>query len=108
MYFGHCTTGSLDRAISGSCGARITKQVFQDFCERAKSEQVDLTSCNSELLKQSKSNYQLKSKGILYRYRGHTVNIYRVKLPKGEIFFTYVSDNDDPLECQKKKRFAQR
>ena len=54
VYFGHCTTGSLDRAVSGSCGARISKDVFLDFCRQAKEQNVDLTSCNSKLLDQSK------------------------------------------------------
>ncbi len=55
IYFGHCTTGSLDRAISGSCGARISKDVFLDFCRQAKEQNVDLPSCDSELLDNSKS-----------------------------------------------------
>ncbi|XP_028405012.1 uncharacterized protein LOC114527525 [Dendronephthya gigantea] len=57
VYFGHCTSGSLDRAISGSCGARISKQAFQDFCRHAMTEGVELTSCDSKLLQRTHVNF---------------------------------------------------
>lgn len=50
VYFGQCTSGSMDRKTSGLCGSRITKQVFEDFCTLAKSEQIDLPDCSSKLL----------------------------------------------------------
>ena len=50
VYFGQCTSGSMDRKMSGLCGSRITKQVFQDICTLAKSEKIDLPDCSSKLL----------------------------------------------------------
>lgn len=51
VYFGHCTSGSLDRKITGSCGSRLSKQVFQEFCDIAKGENIELPECKSNMLK---------------------------------------------------------
>ena len=53
VYFGDCTAGSLDRAVSGSCGARITKKVFLDFCRHSLNENVQLPGCDNKILTQS-------------------------------------------------------
>ena len=89
VYFGHCTTGSLDRAISGSCGARISKDVFFDFCRQAKEQNVDLPSCNSELLNRLHTNFPT----TVFSQKGYDAITERNHNPKSVVLSYHSSDS---------------
>lgn len=57
VYFGQCTSGALDRKMSGLCGSRISKHVFQDFCKFAEKQNIQLTGCDSQLLNELNENF---------------------------------------------------